>query len=144
MKTLTWKNLCTSASLVSQMVKNLPTMLETWVWSLCLEQILEKGILSLQYSCGMAIHCGLLFWRIPWAEKPGGLQFLGSPRVRHDWGTLMKSTQKGLPDQVRRHLELALNTRGGGLLPFSLWCALHIQITCNNLLVFTVTGPQQT
>lgn len=56
----------------------------------------------------------------------------------------MNSTQKGLPDQVRRHLELALNTWGGGLLPFSLWCALHIQTACNNLLVSTVTVPQQT
>ena len=56
----------------------------------------------------------------------------------------MKSTQKGLPDQVRRHLELALNTREAGGLPFSLWCALHIQTTNNNLLVFMVTVPQQT
>ena len=26
-----------------------------------------------------------LAWRIPWTEKPGGLQFMGSQRVRHNW-----------------------------------------------------------
>jgi len=33
----------------------------------------------------MAIHSSILAWRIPWTEKPGGLQFVGSQRVRHDW-----------------------------------------------------------
>lgn len=57
----------------------------------------------------------------------------------------MKRTQKGLPDQVRRHLELALNTRGEGGLPSSLWRALHIQTAASDsLLVFMVTVAQQT
>ena len=34
---------------------------------------------------GMAIHSSILAWRIPWTEKPGGLQSLVSRRVRHDW-----------------------------------------------------------
>ena len=33
---------------------------------------------------GMATHSSTLAWRIPWAEEPGGLQSLGSQRVRHD------------------------------------------------------------
>ena len=62
-------------SLVAQMVKNLPTMWKTWVWSLGREDPLEKGI---------AIHSSILAWKIPWAEEPGGLQPMGSQRARHD------------------------------------------------------------
>ena len=57
------------ASCVAQMVKNLPAMWKTWVWSLGLEDPLEKG---------MATHSSILAWRIPWTEEPGGLQSMGS------------------------------------------------------------------
>ena len=33
---------------------------------------------------GMATHSSILAWRIPWTEEPGGLQSIGSQRVRHD------------------------------------------------------------
>ena len=33
---------------------------------------------------GMAIHSSVLAWRVPWTDEPGGLQSLGSQRVRHD------------------------------------------------------------
>ena len=36
---------------------------------------------------GMAAHSSVPAWRIPWAEEPGGLQSMGSQRVRHDWVT---------------------------------------------------------
>ena len=65
-------------SLVAQIVKNRPAMQETWVWSLGQEDPLEKQ---------MATHSSILAWRIPWTEKPGGLQSMGSQRVRHDWAT---------------------------------------------------------
>ena len=55
-------------------IKNLPTMQETRVRSLGQEDPLEKG---------MAIHCNILAWRIPWTEESGGLQSIGSQRVRH-------------------------------------------------------------
>ena len=67
--------LCLSSSLVTQMVKNRPTVQETWVQSLGLEDPLEKGI---------ATHSIILAWRIPWTEEPGGLQSMGSQRVGHD------------------------------------------------------------
>ena len=57
------------------MVKNLPAMQRTWVQSLGWEDPLEKG---------MATHSSILAWGIPWTEEPGGLQFMGSPRVGHD------------------------------------------------------------
>ena len=52
------------ASLVTQMVKNLPAMQEIPVRSLGREDLLEKG---------MATHSSILAWRIPWTEEPGGL-----------------------------------------------------------------------
>ena len=33
---------------------------------------------------GIATHSSILAWRIPWAEEPGGIQSMGSQRVRHD------------------------------------------------------------
>ena len=50
------------ASLVAQMVKNLPAMQETQVQSLGQEDPLEEG---------MAIHSRILAWSIPWTEEPG-------------------------------------------------------------------------
>ena len=35
----------------------------------------------------MAPHSSTLAWQIPWTEEPGGLQSMGSLRVRHDWAT---------------------------------------------------------
>ena len=32
----------------------------------------------------MATHSGILAWEIPWTEEPGGLQSMGSQRVRHN------------------------------------------------------------
>ena len=60
------------------MVKNLPAMQElqeTQVGSLGQKDPLEKS---------MATHSSILAWRIPWTEKPGGIQSVGSQRVGHD------------------------------------------------------------
>ena len=56
------------------MVKRLSAMLEIWVRSLGRENPLEKE---------MATHSRTLVWKIPWTEKPGRLQSMGSQRVRH-------------------------------------------------------------
>ena len=57
------------ASLIVQLVKNLPVVQETWVQSLGWEDPLEKE---------MTTHSSILAWRIPWAEEPGKLQSVGS------------------------------------------------------------------
>ena len=62
------------AFLVVQKVKNLSTRQETPVRSLGWEDPLEKG---------MVTHSSILAWRIPRTEEPGGLQSMGSQRVRH-------------------------------------------------------------
>ena len=58
---------------MAQMIKRLPAMWETWVQSLGWEDLLEKE---------MTTHSGILAWRIPWTEEPGGLQVIGSQKVR--------------------------------------------------------------
>ena len=63
------------ASLVAQVVKNLPEMQETLVQSQGQEDPLEKE---------MAAHSSILAWRIPWTEEPGGLQSVGSQTVGYD------------------------------------------------------------
>ena len=60
---------------MAQRLKHLPAMQETQVRSLGWEDPLEKE---------MATHSSILAWRIPWTENPGGLQSMGSQRVRHD------------------------------------------------------------
>ena len=64
--------------MLAQMVKNRPAMQETQVQSLDQEDPLEKG---------MANHCSILAWRIPWTEESGRLQSMGSQRVGHNWVT---------------------------------------------------------
>ena len=56
-------------------VKNPPTMQETWVQSLGQEDPLEKE---------MATHSSTLAWKIPWTEEPGRLQSMGLQRAGHD------------------------------------------------------------
>ena len=60
---------------MAQTVKNSPAKQETLVRSLSQEDLLEEE---------MATCSSILAWRIPWTEEPGGLQSMGSQRVRHD------------------------------------------------------------
>ena len=60
---------------MSQMVKNPPEVQQTQVWSLGWEGPLEKK---------MATHSSILAWKIPWREEPGGLESMGSKRIRHN------------------------------------------------------------
>ena len=73
-------------SLMTQMVKNLPAMLETRVQSLGQEDPLEKR---------MATHSSILAWRIPWTEDPGGLQSMGGGHKESD------TTERLTPEALR-------------------------------------------
>ena len=63
------------ASLVAQRIKHLPAVRETGYQSLGQEDPLGKE---------MATHSNTLAWKIPWMEKPGRLQPMGSQKVGHD------------------------------------------------------------
>ena len=60
---------------MAQMVKHLSTMRETRVRALGWEDLLEKE---------MAIHSGVLSWKIPRTEEPGKLLYMGLQRVGYD------------------------------------------------------------
>ena len=69
---------CFSGFPSNSALKNLPAIQEmqkTQVQSLGWEDPLEEG---------MATHPSILAWRILWTEEPGGLQSIGSQRVRQD------------------------------------------------------------
>ena len=51
----------------------------------------------------MAIHSSIHAWRIPWTEKPGRLQSMGSQRVRHDWATI--ATQSKFKFKVTHNID---------------------------------------
>ena len=72
------------ASLVTQRVKNLPEIHETWVRSLGQEDRLEEG---------MATHSSTLAWRTPWTEEPSRLQSVRSQRVGQNWATKHRMSQ---------------------------------------------------
>ena len=58
---------------MAQMVNSLPAMQETQVQSLGQEDPLQKEVTT---------HSYILAWKIPWTGEPGGLQSMGSQRVR--------------------------------------------------------------
>ena len=68
-------------------------MQETCVPSLGREDALEKGT---------ATHSSILAWRIPWAEEPGGLQSMGSQRVRHNRSDVAQHSTRGPVETVGR------------------------------------------
>ena len=79
--------------MVAQLVKNLPAKQETWVWFLCLETPLKKG---------MAIHSSILAWRIPWTVENSRLLSMWLQRIRHDWATDTFKFHKILTDWKQR------------------------------------------
>ena len=87
------------------MVKNLPTIQETWVQTLDQEDPLEKG---------MATYSSILAWRIPGTEKPGGILSMGSQRVRQDWTTNTQSVSCVGPflSVLQTHLAIAISLEG--------------------------------
>ena len=60
---------------MTQTVKHLSAMWETWVRSLGEKDTLEKE---------MATHSSTLAWKVPWTEEPGRLQSKGSQRVKYN------------------------------------------------------------
>ena len=103
-----------SNGLVVQIVKHLPAVQETRVWSLGWEDPLEKE---------MATHSSIPSWRIPWTEESGGLQSMGSRRVGRHWATntllfrsLQSTEQSSLGWTVGSHSNVVSMT--------ALWC-LH-------------------
>ena len=124
------------------MVKNLPAMRETWVWSLGQEDTLGlvKGMATLLHlEKGMATHSSILAWRIPWTEEPGRLQSMGSQRVRHDWVTNTHQIRSLKSTPINCLSYLLLNNRRKAIL---YWvtdesCTNWYKITTNSLSLWS-------
>ena len=99
------------ASLVAQMVKNPLVAQEIWVWFLCWEDLLKKG---------MVIHSSILARKNPWTEEPGRLQSMESQRVRDDsvTNTYPWLYQIWKPNQI-------FISQKELIFPFSQRCSLH-------------------
>ena len=88
------------ASLMAQMVKNLPEIQETWAQSLGREDPPEEE---------MATNTSILAWTVPWTEKPGGLQSMGSQRVGHNLGT--EHTRTPISNKIKIISPFILNNK---------------------------------
>ena len=89
---------------MAQRVKNLFAMQETHVMqvlSLGWEDLLEKE---------MATHSSVLAWKIPWTEEPGGLQSMGSQRVRYDCAYMHTSILRNRNDMKKSYNFTESNT----------------------------------
>ena len=85
------------ASLIAQLVKNLPAKRETWVWSLGWEDPLEKG---------KATHSSVLAWRIPWTGVTKSQTQLSNFKCKCN---MSPGRAQGLPTMIlRSHLALGL------------------------------------
>ena len=80
-------------------------MFEAWVWFLAWEDALERG---------MSTHFTIFAWRTLWIEEPGGLQSMGSQRVRHSWATniLWKDQVEKVEDNSRHD---KMQSKGSGV-----------------------------
>ena len=75
---------------------------------------------------GMSTHSSILAWRIPWTEELGGLQSMGSQRVRHNWVTNTLGFPGGTSGkepacQCRTHMRHRFNTWVGKILWRKVW-----------------------
>ena len=96
-----------------------------WVRSLGQEDALEEG---------MATHSSILAWRSSWTEKPGGLQSVGSQRVRHDWSNWACTHAHVMiyRSPMISHL-VSITTEGRFLFPSYLWGDRTPELAVNNL-----------
>ena len=86
---------------MTQMVKNVPAIGETRVWSLGWEDPLEKGMAA----AAAATQSSILTWRSPWSEEPDRLQSTGLKRVKHDWLSHLLKSEMPVPHLRPTELE---------------------------------------
>ena len=112
------------SQVVAQMVKYLPTMQETWVWSLGWEDPLEKE---------MTTHSSTLEWKIPWMEEPGSLQSMESQRVGHNWATSLSFFLECPGAEGAGSMQQAVCLQNGPGVPVALWRAPSLQVQAGEI-----------
>ena len=100
---VTEKYICENTQFqICQFTRNykLRLLLDTDLWLSGKESACKAGdpgsILSREDALekAMATHCSIPAWEIPWREEPGGLQFVGSQRVRHNLAAKQQQQQR--------------------------------------------------
>ena len=89
-----------------------------WVWSLGQEDPLEEGT---------ATHSGILAWRIPWIEEPGGLQSLGLQRAGRDLGSKQHVKKKKEKRNIKKKNKKHLSQKNIGVF----FCSFLLPMKCN-------------
>ena len=89
---------------------------KTWFWSLGQEDFLDEEI---------AVHSSIPAWRIPWTEEPGGLQFIGPQRVRHNWEHVCSWTFPFLINTQAPKLYLLILPKCKGILSIFVFANRH-------------------
>ena len=84
----------------------------------------------------MATHSSILVWRIPWTEEPGGLQSMGSKRVKHDWAINTLHFSRNCEKKIEPRLTQVRQTQDKKfsriLLPPTKWTRFHLQsVSCS-------------
>ena len=77
----------------------------------------------------MEIHSDILAWRISWREEPGGLQSIGSQRVRHNWSDLA-CTHAYICTHTHTHAHICISHLHSSVDGY--FCCFHILVTVNN------------
>ena len=78
----------------------------------------------------MATHSSVPAWEIPWTEEPGGLQSMGSQRVRHDWVTEHTHTlfKSRIHNCIGRQLQLCKIDGNRKILMGELWVIFFMSL----------------
>ena len=85
--------------------KGIQTSLVAQRWSVLIT-MQNTRVRSLSREDPLATHSSTLAWKIPWMEKPGGLQSMGSQRVGQDWATSPSLSPAPRQEGVKLGLDL--------------------------------------
>ena len=78
------EGMATHSSILARNIQSCPTLLLTHMHTHKFKNPLKMEAVESRMEKAMASHSSTLAWKIPWTEKPGGLQSMGSHRVRHN------------------------------------------------------------
>ena len=81
------EGMATHSSILARNIQSCPTLLLTHMHTHKFKNPLKMEAVESRMEKAMASHSSTLAWKIPWTEKPGGLQSMGSHRVRYNWST---------------------------------------------------------
>ena len=89
----------------------------------------------------METHSSILAWRIPWTEKPGRLQSMGSQRFGHDWVTYKQEADAVATILHRTDNRFLFPVAYWSGLQFLLWHQTNLKSQCETIIIIHI-GPK--